>query len=368
MKNQVLKKYRELLESTIVPMNLSIEDQLKISAPLNNFILDNTPQKLFRYRACTELNFDAFNKKQIWTSRSINMNDDFDARIYYNKKIINAWINDFIISDKSFTILSKIQSGEELPDNILSLPYGPEFVKFIKKLSREQLQQGSTYFLNYINDNFLKCVNELIEVAQRTLKFACFSETIESVSMWGLYADNGKGFALAYDFTNNNLSDCSSCAKLWNECIYPKKCHLMPINYSSKRFDATEYTIYLAQYKILQDMASIHNSTIPSQIMNTIIPCPDNLLASKLSIHKSTEWNREKEWRLFCTSDDPKFHLEMHSYIKKSPTALYLGRNITSINEKLLTMIAREQNIPVYKMILPENNRQYKLVPKLLNI
>ena len=90
-------------------------------------------------------------------------------------------------------------------------------------------------------------------------------------------------------------------------------------------------------------------------------------MSSKVALYKSTEWRQEKEWRLFCTSEDPNFGLEPHSYIRKSPTALYLGRNIKPINEKLLITIAHEQQIPIYKMILPENSQKYKLVPKLLS-
>ena len=367
MKPTERKTYKVLLDKTIIPMNLSEDKQQELYAPLWGFVTEHTPHQLFRYRSCSELNIDAFYNHQIWTSRGIDMNDDYDARIYYNKKKINKWLNSYFETDDSLSILNAIRDGAEPPPNIAAVPYAREFVNFIKGTTREQLKLGSTNFRKFLNDNFLCCVTELVELAQKTLKFACFSENINSVSMWGLYADNGKGFALSYDFRNNNFCDCPQCPQLGKSCMFPKRCHLMPMIYSNLRFDATNYMIYFAQYRILQKMALSNGFIIPPNIMDTIIPCPDSFMSSKVALYKSTEWRQEKEWRLFCTSEDPNFGLEPHSYIRKSPTALYLGRNIKPINEKLLITIAHEQQIPIYKMILPENSQKYKLVPKLLS-
>lgn len=366
MKKAEIKQYIQLLNETVVPSNLPMDEQIKLSKHLNDFLFKNTPKKLFRYRKCTELNIDAFDKGQIWVSRSIDMNDDFDARIYCNRGTIQNWIDNFFETDNSLKILSDIRNGKEIPDNILAQPYAAEFVGFIKQTTNDQLLKGAEYFKTFLNENFNACIDSLIEIAKRILKFACFSESIESPAMWGLYANDGKGFALCYDFTNNNFCSCYQCDKANKGCVSQKMCHLMPINYSGLRYDGTDFMIYLAQYKILQDMAWEHRFVIPPHIMNTIIAC-DNFASSKVAIHKSTEWRHEKEWRLFCSSQDSNFNQEKHSAISKTPSAIYLGRNISQINEKILTRIANEKCIPVYKMVIPEDSRKYKLIPKLIS-
>ncbi len=365
MKKTEIKQYRQLLNETVVPSNLPIDEQMKLYMPINDFLLKNTPRKVFRYRKCTELNVDAFDKSQIWVSHSIDMNDDYDTRIYYKRNLIQKWIDNFFESDNSLKILSDIRNGKEIPDNLQALPYATEFVGFIKQTTHDQLLEGARHFNKFLNDNFKACIDSLIEIAKRSLKFACFSESIESPAMWGLYANDGKGFALSYDFTNNNFCNCYRCEKASNGCKLQKMCHLMPVNYSGLRYDGTDFMIYLAQYKILQDMALKQNFLIPPYIMNTIITC-DNFASSKVSLHKSTEWQHEKEWRLFCSSQDYNYNQEEHSAILKEPNAIYLGRNISQINEKILKHIAKEKNIPVYKMAIIENSRKYRLIPKLI--
>ena len=78
--------------------------------------------------------------------------------------------------------------------------------------------------------------------------------------------------------------------------------------------------------------------------MNEKFPCPDIFEFSKISIHKSLEWKSEKEWRLFYTSKNTEYNAEQHSFVYKKPTSIYLGRRISSINEKILKDIAKEKN------------------------
>ena len=56
-----------------------------------------------------------------------------------------------------------------------------------------------------------------------------------------------------------------------------------------------------------------------------------------------------------------------HPCAKKKPAALYLGRNISEPHEKLLRHIAAEKEMPVYKMKIDQNQRDYRLVPVLIS-
>ncbi|MDE7430640.1 MAG: hypothetical protein K2N34_01790, partial [Lachnospiraceae bacterium] len=71
-------------------------------------------------------------------------------------------------------------------------------------------------------------------------------------------------------------------------------------------------------------------------------------MLSKIAIHKSLEWKPEKEWRLFYTNTNPQSVNEVHSFMHKKPVAVYLGRKISAINEKILKDIAKEKGIECY--------------------
>lgn len=57
---------------------------------------------------------------------------------------------------------------------------------------------------------------------------------------------------------------------------------------------------------------------------------------------------------------------EKFVWAKQRPTAVYLGRKVSPLNEKLLRHIAVEKGIPVYKMAMNHEQSSYKLVPRLI--
>ena len=87
-------------------------------------------------------------------------------------------------------------------------------------------------------------------------------------------------------------------------------------------------------------------------------------MGTKVLLHKAEEWSHEQEWRLICQCNSSEFKQEEFSYAKKKPTAVYLGRKVSPIHEKILRHIAVEKNIPVYKMQIQQDNPVYKLYPE----
>ena len=88
------------------------------------------------------------------------------------------------------------------------------------------------------------------------------------------------------------------------------------------------------------------------------------LAPTKIMIHKSTEWKSEHEWRLMGAFATPALLSEEHTFVKKKACAIYLGRKISPIYARLLLDIAREKRIPVYKMFINANSRNYHLKPR----
>ena len=55
-------EFKKLLEETVIPEVMSYEEREPLLKPLLEYVHSITPSKLFRYRDCSETQFDAFLK------------------------------------------------------------------------------------------------------------------------------------------------------------------------------------------------------------------------------------------------------------------------------------------------------------------
>lgn len=91
--------------------------------------------------------------------------------------------------------------------------------------------------------------------------------------------------------------------------------NLFPIIYDSERYDGTSFVeSYLG--KRLGLYADIN----------------DMMFYTKASLHKSPQWQYEKEWRMFLSKNNPMEQSSLHINIR--PIAIYYGYGISSINKK----------------------------------
>lgn len=147
-------------------------------------------------------------------------------------------------------------------------------------------------------------------------------------------------------------------------------CTCLPIIYGNSRFQVpAEYIIYMLTYRLMNTtllMSGYANyNPYAAQAILSSLPCPDNLISTKIALHKSNEWKHEAEWRLFCSSsDDQDFQNGAHGHFTLKPSALYLGRRISSIYEKILSDIAKEKGLPIYKLSLDDDSISYDLIPE----
>lgn len=354
MKND-RQSFAEQLNSTIIPSNTSPdEQQIKLEA-LSKTAHNILPKSLFRFRSCSERSISAFDNDQLWVSTADCMNDGFDTRIYIDQREVHDQISKWTLNH-----IGK----EEILQKIANIPYLPqEFAQAIesfKMLSEDEIKELADWVINWVLEDTAKALLQMPSVGQQTLKFCCFSENISSPYMWGIYASNESGFALEYDFTQT--------FNIMSPNQFSREATLFPIIYNDKRYQvSTEYVLYLLEYRLF--LTAFINSGIyqkyPEYVnwfLSTGI-CPDLLMATKISLYKSTEWEKEAEWRLFCTSvNDVTFQREQHSYCIKKPTAIYLGRRISQINEKILRKLAEDKALPVYRMKLDDNSVSYHLI------
>lgn len=360
-----MQAYKQLIHSTVVPSGLSFEDRAKRYQPLADFLQAETPEKLYRFRCCNKDSISAFDQDQLWFSPGYKMNDDFDALLHFDKEAIKLNLKTALENDQFILTLQSLGQGAEIPTPIQNL-FPAEILDAIRSGIAQMdqatlaasLKQFYNFFANEIDVNDV-AIQQIVQ-SQTTIKFACFSEAIDSAAMWGYYANYSSGFALSYDFRDGRYIKCDSCQNR-NQCPTYKNCALAPIIYGDDQFNATEYATWLIQQQVMQKMLLDRNALPLYGLFQNMIPCPDMFMGTKVLLHKASAWSHEQEWRLICQCNSPDFKQEEFSFSEKRPTALYLGRKISPIHEKILRHIAVDKNIPVYKMEICGNNSSYKL-------
>ncbi|MEE1362787.1 MAG: DUF2971 domain-containing protein [Selenomonadaceae bacterium] len=349
--------YQQLIESTIVPERLSFEEKIECYKPIIQIVDKMLPPKLYRFRNCSERHISAFWKDELWFSNGSSMNDDFDARLYYDKKKIDEYLNSLISKDRCLEVLNQFIAMDKIPTFIESIVPNAEYVlNQIKNMSQEQMTLVSVDFVNYIKNNRDDSLKNITSRVQALTKFACFSENIDSDMMWGHYANSSSGFAIEYDFTNRDIRYMDESGN--KSTIY---CDLYPIIYDNQRLDTTEYAMYLFKLDLLFQVVQLCGMPYIYQYASIIFPCPDEFMGTKLALKKSSEWKSEKEWRMFYKTNNQFLSTQQHSFVKQKPSAVYLGRKISNLNQKIIIDMAKEKNIPVFKMNFYDDIKTYRL-------
>lgn len=340
--------YMDLLLSTTIPSNLTETAAFARCSDLYAYINNHKPTKLYRFRNCSERHISAFYNDELWFSGANTMNDDYDARMYYNKKELMNWLEQQASTESILYMIKQLTEDNPIPSSVLQfLPQLPGFIQRLQSYSGEQLNEMTSIFVNVIRNDLDNQLLGSVETMQELKKLVCLSEAIDSGMMWGHYSDSSQGFALEYRFDNPYIDIKGSQALLF------------PVAYSNKRLDATEYAKYLFRCQELFKYAGNMDRSILLRIINSILICPDVFIGTKLALVKSAEWKPEKEWRLIYPEDIVCDH--PHCCVTYKPSALYIGRKTSDINRRILIDIAREKGIPVYNMIIRESSKCYKL-------
>lgn len=333
-------KYKSLLFSAKqLPEDRTFSNSI---IKLDEYVSQNIPDYLYRFRTCTENNISAFWNDELWTSSGQIMNDDFESRVYFNEKEVDYYLES-IHSDTTFLNITKKrikESGIAFPQFILDIPTE----HFVKKT------------VEFIKENRPNHGQEISDLLQKTIKFCCFAERIDSDLMWGQYANSATGFALSYHFEKNKVA-----FPLKDNRSANGQGDLYPVLYGNHRLDATNLVKNLMLFKYFDDMLKLYSVNASLEQKRFVIPTEDVFMYEKISLIKSMEWAPEKEWRLFALADEITETLAKNIVFKVKPCQLFLGRRISPINEKILTDIAREKRLQIFKMCIDKNSNEYKL-------
>ena len=329
-------EFAKLLESTIIPEGIEQEDIKSRIYPISAALMSMLPQKLYRYRSCSTLNLDAFDKDLVYAVTADKFNDPYDTLVYYSLDNIQEQMRACCTEEFLEQFKQILETKDfEFPPSVIQF-FGRNNLTGLKKqvISCNGINPLTLALFSVVMENILK---EILLKMGDTLKvvstIACLSESIDSVIMWSHYAQNHEGFALEYDLRFLLEQGEMNC------CI-------LPVIYDNNRFDANSFIQWYIAKSLGLDVKNI-----------------DSLSHLKMAIHKSTQWEYENEWRIIHSEKQPAAHSRATS-LKIVPKAIYYGERISNIHKKTLHYIAQEKGIAEYDMYIDCGSLKYEMLYK----
>lgn len=328
------EEFDRLLKSLVIPEGTSGERINEMVQPVCKAISEMLPSSLFRFRPCGDLQIEAFEKDEIYAVTADKFNDPYDTLPWFNIDEIVRLINTYFQPESLEQLKAFLAAGNDFPN---------EFKKMFPESYWKDVRAGIIAIpdFNEIKEEIAARKQQgLVQIAalcpiiahfsKRFSSYACFCEEVQSILMWGHYADSQKGFALEYDFR----------PMLQNPIPYVTIC---PVIYSENRYDATEFMTWA--FLKMQQMPAI-SSDISAHM--------------KVALHKSKDWEYEQEWRLIdpCLQDPNNPKPTVTSY---RPKAIYYGTGIDKDHLARLHEVAVRKGIQEYEMFIDYGSSKYEL-------
>lgn len=164
--------------------------------------------------------------------------------------------------------------------------------------------------------SFDDCINQIRDKLGKQIGVECFTQSPTDILMWSYYADKHRGICVEYDFSK-------LFSTLSNSFLFP---------------------VFYSENRPLLNLEKLYDPISKELIQNGVVAELPNIVRSL--IIKSSEWEREKEWRIISLSiksdDDRKIKLPIISRI-------ITGINISDENYRKIAEIANEKNIPIQR-------------------
>lgn len=380
MNKNVHLEFKKLLEEFIISDLTSKEENERYLNKISEWILDNLPDRLFRYRSgrySIDTNGDTINYDidsmvmgEIWGSTPSEFNDKFEGIPFFDIKKLMEEIDKFELDNPLALLMMELILNDNLPIEVKSL-LDQTIIENMKKniknykekgiqIDKNELKKFKTEIKNFILKIFNFSQINIKELNQYR-NIACFTDNYKSTLMWGHYADSHKGFVAEY-----NLKEyIRKCLNM--ECFRKNSCLNMglrtliaPVIYEEERKQGNSYIFE----KIINQMNYSINQNSTSFISL------DYLFLTKCLLRKSKDWEYENEWRLF-SSLYPNMNVEKHKAILPDkysmdynlirPKAIYMGIDIPPKRKKDLENLCKALEIPCYQMAIDQYSDKFEI-------
>ncbi len=278
----------------------------------------NTPNRLFKIRACSDLPLENLAEKTLFLSVAKKFNDPYDTAFWVDYRKLAVWekLDELGFSDDQVT--TALASDDPIAAVVaLASAQEPCLLNVDQWLHEVRILAPN---------HPAGQLPTLIDEFKSSYKICSLSERVDSVLMWSHYGLNHTGFAMEYDFTGQNRSRMSTTS-LW------------PVAYSKQLFDIT----HILRAKRRGDGYN-------------------KLYGIAASLCKAIDWQYEREWRLVVPGSRDGKGINVAAPLK----AVHLGARISDYDALKILKICRDINIPVYKVMLAPN--EYRMVSLPTNL
>lgn len=342
------KEIHRLLKQTVItPEQLFAWTQDRTSStlwnllqPLENYIKNHRPTKLYRLRNGSPESIEAFSKDEVYLSRADYFNDPYDCMLYFDEDALLKSIKAELTEENMREYLSHFEqtlAPSERPG------FSEKWLPYMLS-KRDAFVEEVSHILPSVNINL-----------QQNMEVACFTEDVTSPIMWSHYAETHAGFAIEYQFRPDmfwphpySVPDVTYDWYGWRS--------LLPVLYSDQRRDGSALANWYGLCKMTDQIGMRGGKEDDMSIL-----LPDSLRKTKLGLHKASAWQYEMEWRLIFSIEWPDKLKKGTMHIEHPASAVYLGCNTeTSVKKKLIS-IAKRKSIPAFQMYIDYSSREYKL-------
>lgn len=318
--------FAKILFETMIPENLPHNERRQRTAPVLATASRLLPDKLYRYRPISDNTIGAFQNDRLYFSSADYYNDVFDCLIFTNKESLLTGIRCQLNSEHMEKVI------EERQQQIEQLNGTPYYNEYIDMLSPKNRAKTIEEFIEMVSDE----ADRLQAYFRSVARTICLTEEVDNSRMWGTYADNSKGFCLEYQFDSVARFSCFT----QNDECFDGSARLFPIIYRSTALDGTDFMDTVLLNHFSRRFMRNH------QFLND-----DLLFTTKVAITKDAKWADEKEWRILASYTGQNIiDDKIASYVRIKPSALYLGIDMEPDKEVLLTKIAKDKGVLIYKM------------------
>ncbi len=357
-----IKQFEELLRSVLISDDNTDEQNLMSIDAITDCVLETIPANMYRFRSCNKYSLQSLKDDTIWGTLANSFNDAMECVPAYDLDLVNEQLSKYLSMENAQKQLDCLKNGS-IPD-VISKSFGGEFLQQISNLvgdeaSMRLFQQQYPAFKSMLfgtlqedlDVNLDEFFSQVFEFRER-LHIACFSENLESPLMWGHYADSYKGFVLEYDM-RENIAKCTESCKAAEKCMNFHLNHFFaPVMYSQKRYDASPFLMSLLEERIAKRF----------QIPIATIYERDKFRIPKIILTKSNDWEYEREWRMFKTSDGGSQPTYKCIAEHIPPKAVYIGHRMSPWYQRRIINLCKGKGIPCYRMLNAYTTTEFKLI------
>ena len=245
-----------------------LERKTTINSITNEYIKANGLQKFYKYRTINEYSLKNIKNNTIWLSTADTFNDVYDGVFSFT----DGNSIDEITRDMN-TLIDELLKGK---------------MHFVKKILKNAINKFTKDKENsdILCEMYTAMVSRIIQSNQSKTLVGSFCENYNSIYMWGVYGDNGRGVCLEYDY--NEIKNA----------IKNKEMKFYPV-------------LYGRQYPKVRNLFW--------EYMHKCEAFETNYLA----LMKSEEWKQENEWRIIGKTNDC-----VGTNLNIKPSRIYFGPNI----------------------------------------